>query len=317
MSYKQSGQKSAGYVTHPGSYFRLLREVAVNLSSLLRETSIDAVSINILKGGYSSNVTLSVKDSRKEYFVKIASEDSLASEVYWHRLAEKYKIETPALVAFDLSKDKFPFEYEITDYVKGTALRPVKSRLYAGGCFVGRELVKMHKIKVGGFGSVNREFKWRYRNWLSVLETERRQVDEKMAKKLFSAVEITAIDEITIYNKRLEIKIPYLLHGDLWEGNVLYLNRYKDFVILDPYIIGGDPMYDLAYSTVPRTSAFEKGVYDSGILGDLTENEKYRLKALRTFCLFREAVDYASRNDAKYKIDRLIKTLRFEMKSIL
>jgi fructosamine-3-kinase len=309
------GKLPQGYVNHPDSYYRLMKKVDHALNLILRAHNIKADKTKVLKESYSASIPILIITSRNKYFVKIADEEPIANEVYLYKLAEKHNVGMPRLLHYDLSRNKIPFTYYIAEYVEG--LLPYnmsKRKLYEAGYFSGKALRKIHQINVSGFGSMDNRLRWRYKNWLGALISERKLLNETVAKMILVEKEIDKIDELTIYNKEIDISMPRLMHGDLWEGNVLYRKHPEGFVITDAGpLIGGDPLYDLAYSVIPRTAPFENGVAEGYKLDELTEKERYRLRMLKVFCLFKEAIDYVERKDARFKIDRLVKTLRAEM----
>jgi fructosamine-3-kinase len=307
------------YIYHHASYYKLLKKLDGTLNKILAIHRIKQQKVEILSESYSESVPLVVKSSKRKYFIKIADKEPIANEVYLYRLARKFNLGFPKLLYYDLSRKRIQFTYEIVEFIEGVSPYEMSSRiLYNAGIFAGMQLKKIHQIGVKGFGSVDDKFKWRCNNWLKALEVERKSVNNSMARKVFSQNEIYTVDELTLYNKAINIKHPKLLHGDLWEGNVLYLKDPRKFLITDAgTLIGGDPMFDIAYSTAPRTPPFEKGIAEGYGLNDITEKDMYRLNVLRAFCLFKEAIDYFERKDTKFKINMLAKAFRSEIAKIV
>ncbi len=244
----------------------------------------------------------------------------MQNEVYWYAEAKKANVSTPRLITYDLSEKIVPYKYMISKYIDG---RPPswdsRELQYRAGIFTGKALRRLHKRCVNGFGSLNQDNKWSNKTWIETLKYIRSfAIDDRAALKVLKPKQIELIDDLTIYNKGLEVKSSRLLHGDLYSQNLLYENGQDRFFIIDPsyYVIAGDPMYDVSYSMVERGKGFNEGVMHGYDIDSLTEKEQYRLKLLGIFQTFKDMTWYVSNNDSKVEIKKLHKSLIERLSSV-
>lgn len=260
-----------------------------------------------LKGGYVNVVLLATKGNTRRV-IKIFADDSLRNELYWYDKAEKAKIGEPRSLSYSLSKKVVPYEYLIADYISASPLDwKSKKLLYDAGLFAGRSLRKLHKIRVDGFGHIKPNGKWSSKTWAGALMERRRfAINDEAALKILKPRQVERIDDLTVYNKGLDFKDPRLLHGDLYEENVLHSEARNKFFIIDPssFMIGGDPMYDVSFSLVERSGSFHKGFKEGYIVDELTEKEQYRLKMLSIFQVFTELTWYVGNKGPEWAIKR-------------
>jgi fructosamine-3-kinase len=205
----------------------------------------------------------------------------------------------------DYSKKVVPYIYQVREFVDGIhANNKVSLKLQHNGAYLaGQELRKIHSISVKGFGTINSEGKWTKANWSSTLkEFLDPYAQDKCATKIFTQQEIDKVYEHTIYNKELEIKKPWLIHGDIQDDHFVYNPEQNKITFIDPgSMIGGDPMFDLACSSMPWSrKVFFKGLREGYELSKpLTDYEQYRFKKLQlayflfaSIELYRKQFDY-------------------------
>ena len=267
-NYTDTRKTKLGY---PDSYHDIMRDIVNISNTILKQCKIKPVDIFLIEGGYA-NVNLLVKSKNEKYVLKISADDALPTEVYWYELALNNNFNVPPVVHYDLTKDKVPFMYEIMGFVEGKRYEQLsKGGLELAGQIAGKELAKMHKIKVRGFGSVDAHFRFGKDSCYDILRTARRKIPESTIKGTFKRDEIALMDDIIFNDKRLIASQPRFIHGDLWSGNVIVGKKGDTVTFLDPSMVGGDPMFDLAYAIVPRDSfatGVEKGFFKSVTLND-------------------------------------------------
>ena len=297
----------------------ILRDYDVITKKILALNDFKGAKLKPLKEGYVNLALLATKGNIKRV-IKISVDDALQSEVYWYAKAEKAGVNVSKLIYYDLSKEHILYKYCVMSYIDG---KPPNSKskelLYNAGFFAGKELRKLHKIHVNGFGLWDSNNKWTNKTWLETLWKYRHvAINEKAALNVLKPKQIALIDSLTIFNKELEFKGARLLHGDPYEENILYSRRLDRFFIIDPspYIIAGDPIWDVSYSTVKRSVGFDAGVKDGYGLNVLTEKELYRLKMLSIFNIFYEMAWYVANTDSKREIKKLHKLLLNKLYSV-
>lgn len=290
----------------------MMRDYAAITDKIMSLNGLNGARLRLLKGGYVNIVLLAERGSTKRV-IKISVDDKLQNEVYWYPEAEKANVSTPKLIMYDLSRKVIPYKYMISSYIAGKPPSWDSRELqYRAGIFTGKALRRLHSRHVNGFGSLNHNNRWSNKTWIETLKYIRGfDIDDKAALMMLKPKQIELIDNLTIYNKELNIKSARLLHGDLYSQNLLYAKKSGRFFIIDPsyYVIAGDPMYDVAYSMVERGTGFNDGVKHGYDIDRLTEREQYRIKMLGIFQTFKEMTWYISNNDSKVEIRKLHKSL--------
>jgi fructosamine-3-kinase len=297
----------------------IMKDYAAITDKILALNGLKGARLRPLKGGYVNIVLLATKGSTKRV-IKISVDDKLQNEVYWYAEAKKANVSTPRLITYNLSEKTVPYKYMISSYIDGKPPSWDSRELqYRAGIFTGKALRKLHGRRVNGFGSLNPDNKWSNKTWIETLRYIRGfAIDDRAALRVLKPRQIELIDNLTIYNKELEVKSARLLHGDLYSQNLLYENKLDRFFIIDPsyYVIAGDPMYDVSYSMVERGKGFNAGVRHGYDIESLAEKELYRLKMLGIFQTFKDMTWYVSNNDSKVEIKKLHKSLLEGLSSI-
>jgi len=283
----------------------IMRNYGAVTGKILEGSNLKGARLRRLKGGYDDMVLLATKGSVRRV-IKIFVIGSLPNEVYWYTKAESAGINAPRLISYDSSAKSVPCKYLVMDYIDGKppSLKS-KGLLYRAGLFAGRSLRRLHKTRAGGYGYIEPSGKWSHKTWMETLRYRRRRViSDKTALRVLKPRQIEQIDDLTIYNKSLGFKGARILHGDLYEANMLYSNASDKFSIIDPssFIIGGDPMYDVSFSTVERGAGFDEGFKRGYRIDELTDKEQHRLKMLDIFNAFYEMTWYGANTDSKWEI---------------
>jgi len=134
----------------------------------------------------------------------------------------------------------------------------------------GEQLARLHKISNNNFGFFEDNFmgallqvNTHADNWIDFFIQQRLQPQVKMAmdKNLLPRKTIASFD--SLYNKLdviFNTEKPSLLHGDLWNGNLL-CDKNENPVLIDPAVYFGHRSMDLAMTTL--FGGFDKLFYES------------------------------------------------------
>ncbi len=293
----QNYQNIRSKLGYTENYYRIMENLKDIFAEIVNKANIDLEDANLMETGYT-NVSILVRDTNKQkYLMKISADDRLFAEIFWYKKVYENEINVPKIIISDYSKKEIPFMYEVLEFIEGihTNNKVSLELQYKGAYLVGQELRQLHKIPVDGFGTIDTNGKWTKRTWTEALkEFLDIRTKDKSALEIFTKKQIDKIYDYFLYDKKMEVRDPKLIHGDIGDDNFIYTPKENKITFLDPgSLIGGDPIFDLAYSSIPWSrKAFFKGIregYEKEKL--LTDEEEYRFERLKLICLFFAAVE--------------------------
>ncbi|MCK5699447.1 MAG: aminoglycoside phosphotransferase family protein [Candidatus Aenigmarchaeota archaeon] len=275
---------------------RIVENLCDIFTKIISKSKIKANSYTVVEKGNMS-VCLQVTDySGQKYLIKICTNDRLFAETFWRKNLYENKLNVPKSIYIDCSKKDIGYMYEILEFIEGIHINTSISEelQYSGAYLIGQELRRHHNIAVSGFESVDCDGRWTKKTWIETLQDYLgiRQ-RHKCALELFTQKEIDRIYDYAIHDKMMDIQNPKLIHGDVGYNNLIYTPEKDKIYFLDPgRIIGGDPIFDLAYASMP----WAKGLFFRGIMDGyekekpLTSEEAHRFRKLRLICLVSNAL---------------------------
>ncbi len=301
---------------HSDAYYSILSNLEKLSKEILGRSEITASDLRLIKTD-NDDVDLLIKTAEgKEFLARISADERLANEIFVYRNMWDNGIRAPKVLAYDISKRALPYIYEIIENLSGNPPTELSSKtFYSAGVAVGTILRNLHNIEVVGFGAVGQGFDFQDESWLAALERyTRSSLDEEAAEEAFGRVIIDRVYENTIYNKTLNLNQSRLIHGAISDKNVLILRKPNGYVLINPgMLVGGDPMFDLASSSIPLSrKQFSNGVATG--YRQLTENEIYRLRRMRLLLLFLAATRLFKENDKRFRTFKTI--VHEELKAI-
>ncbi len=219
----------------------------------------------------------------------IAPGGDLAAEIFFLRmLAEKF-LPVPRLIAHDLACTLVPFTYAIESYAGGVPLDRLENGplMRVAARQIGRTLRRAHQIATPGFGRPTTSGRWPARGWRETLAAwlAQRETPARAAEVL-GASGLDALRAATLDHPSLEAERPRVIHGAVEPARALV--TVGDIAQLEALarpgaIVGGDPLFDLAYGTLPRhPAAFRQGLLEGySATGPLAPEQEQRLGRLR------------------------------------
>ena len=273
--------RSGRYREYPRIYSKLDSYV----TKILQAHHLQPRKVTLWDRGISSFVF--VLGGKKKLALKISPRYSLFSEAKFYQKARQAGIPVPKLFAVDTSKKLIPYEYHITEWIVGKIPDELNSKdLYRCAFELGRMFVRLHQIKMDGFGLPTSKG-WSHKSWLSALkEFSQKEASLKEMKKLFGHGMVSILGRI-LRDPKMDIHKPRLTHSDTGEDQFLVIKKNGKWMVegvLDPgYFISGDPLIDLAGAMITwNKSAYRRGFYDGYIsTHSLKKEEQYRLLRLR------------------------------------
>jgi len=266
------------------------------LSKVAKKLGLDPKDISILSR--PNSIVYKYTHNNQTFALKVSLIDTLETEVFFIKTLNANFIPSQLLVAYDFSKEIIPCSFIITRWINGDSfIGHINDEIsFKGGIEYGKELVKMHEIKTGGYGVPLDPLgkKWSSKNWnRALISFISKNIKKETPLKIFDKETINSISRMTYFNSKLSINEPKLIHGDLPNCLAQKKPEVKLLALIDPGgIVGGDPMYDLSFIyNYDENGYFGEG-FMNGLLKGYTDQKKlspseiYRFKCLRLFHLY-------------------------------
>lgn len=305
-------------------------------SSLFQEVSIDTIrdifeqalgekkiwKAELLDGGmFNTTYFVEYGDSRKAVLrlgpvnrplIMGFEENLMEAEKYVYTCCKKIEIPCSNILACDTSKQIVDRDFMIVEYipsvvmVKAELTEKKRNSLYLQ---MGQYLAKLHQVNGNGFGFLSRICAGKsFEKWSDALIYE----VEDIAGRLVRLEGLSAADAEKIRlkfeeNRELldKIKIPQLLHTDLWEGNVLLDEETMEIaaIIDSDRAVFGDIDFEFASPWMQNPSLCEGygGVMQEALTPDrIKRRELYQI----FFCLLEAYVGYGEYNNLELYEER-------------
>ena len=210
----------------------------------------------------------------------------MAYEAEFYNLLKKNNIPTQDVIAYNNRENPSHREFVICNYIDAIPLNSgfvPKEQKPAIAHEVGKHVRAIHNIRENYFGWPYIENdKGKFSTWYEFIFNFVEEIAERADRfKLFEKDIINKLLTVIIRYKKIlnEIKIPYLIHTDLWDGNILVSKDndgiYKLASIIDAdRMLYGDPDLDFA----PGWYLSESYLKGYGKELDTSQNNKLRRK---------------------------------------
>ncbi|GIP21175.1 aminoglycoside phosphotransferase [Paenibacillus sp. J22TS3] len=207
-------------------------------------------------------------------------QNNMRTEVEALRLvAKSANVPVPRVLSYDPSCSLVPCEYFIMEYIQGTPLNKIKASLSEEELAAVQEEIGVYNKRINTiqgetFGLLGRPERGRM-TWKEVFHSmiEGVLADGEEIGVVFpeSYGEIRR-QMLRHFDALDEVKVPYLVHWDLWEGNVFIQDGKVSGIIDFERAFWGDPLIEFFFGRFGASPAFERG-YGRSIT---TEGEQRR-----------------------------------------
>lgn len=230
-----------------------------------------------LKDGFFNSAYAITLEQGKRYVLKLAplhdsgfmryERDMMQTEVEVLRLLrEKTDVPVPQVYVYETASPVYNGSFFVMDFIEGDPYNKVKEALpeveresieYQLGVFTS----SIHSLHGNRFGYYALE-EMQGDNWSNVFMS---MIDSLLLDADHKAVELPApADEIAAICKRYkssldEVKIPTLVHWDLWEGNIFVKDGQIVGIIDTERALWGDPLMEYYFRSFMQSPAHMKG----------------------------------------------------------
>lgn len=223
-------------------------------------------------------------------------ENLMQAENYVCKVCHEQGIPCSNILACDTSKEIIDRDYMIAEYIPSVVMSEagLTEDEKAPICrALGRYLKKLHEVTGESFGYVSRVVSGHpFSTWGDAFCYEADDILKRLeAAGGFTKEEAEAARDVFFSRKELldEIKVPHLLHGDVWEPNVL-LNEDRTEVaalIDEDRSSFGDIDFEFAGNWIQNPSLKESYGYEK--MEEMSEDRKERIRLYRFYYVILEA----------------------------
>jgi|HigsolmetaAR202D_1030399.scaffolds.fasta_scaffold13957_4 aminoglycoside phosphotransferase (APT) family kinase protein len=267
----------------------------------------------VLQLNTPERIEVRVSTPLNHIILAIEPDGDLASEVFFLRAIAPKHLPVPHLIGHDLSMTFVPFSYLLHNYISGTPLSKLEDgpAMRIAARQVGRTLRRAHQVSAPGFGRPTVNGRWIFNRWETALHDWLTQHEfftrgkEVLGEELFAKLRTATLDHPMLACERAS-----LLHGAAEPSRVLV--AVGDSIQLEALtrpgrLVGGDPLFDLAYATLPsRPQAFSQGVFEGyNASGPLLPEQEARLQRLRLLLHVTDTLWRADTAEIEHLVDQV------------
>lgn len=267
---------------------RVLGRLGEYVAQVIRPLNIRPRAAELLFQS-SERIEVRVSSTGDHILLVIAPDGDLSAEVFMLRTLAARNLPLPRLLGHDLSRSRVPFSYALESYVGGASLDWLEDGplMRIAARQVGRTLRRAHQVAAPGFGRPTTTGRWPTLDWPATLEAWLAQYETfARAEQLLGQATAARLYRLTLEHPALADVSPQVLHGAVEPARAIVtvgegvqleaLTRPGD-------LVGGDPMFDLAYGLLPRRSElFRQGLMEGYTAsGVLNGEQQFRLERLR------------------------------------
>lgn len=254
----------------------------------------------LIAGGlFNTTYHIEILKNKKEVILRVGpinrhlllpfEKNLMKGEEYVYKLCINNEISCSKILLCDTEKKFINRDYMIVEYIDSRVLSEIKvskdieDRLYNE---VGEYISKLHKITSKKFGRVYDISKGDgFDLWSEYLIDEISKLNDKIREfDIFDNEQLELFKSCIYKYKEIldEVKIPHLVHGDLWAGNILVKVKNENYniaTIIDAdRAIFGDGDFEFASPWITNES-FIKG-YGIGLSSDIKSKTRRKIYSL-------------------------------------
>jgi aminoglycoside phosphotransferase (APT) family kinase protein len=164
--------------------------------------------------------------------------DLMTGEVYAYELCRKNDVDCPEILAFDQSRRFGDFFFLIEKCIAGRPLSELEADdKKAFHKQAGEQVKRIHTVQNNTFGRVSELVKGKgFTSWKAFLYDELDDVlTRSLTNDVFDKSEVKELKQVYRQCDALlsEITSPFLVHADLWDGNLLVDKATRKLTIID------------------------------------------------------------------------------------
>jgi len=274
---------------------RVLRHLGDYTAQVVRTLNVRPREVRLLEET-RSYVTVRVSTNVEHLVLKLVPEGSIAAEVYCYRAMGEQQVPAPRVIHHDATGSLVPCPYTLTTYVGGVRAAQLddQGRLRVAARQVGRALRRLHRSDAAGWGQPLSDRRWSATSWRAALAWLHNETGAAIyTPLLLNEAQWATFKGATFEQEQLDIEQPQLIHGGLRPERVFCTpgEHVQLEALVDPGpLVGGDPMYDLAWGLLPcHAAAFREGLLEGySASAPLTPAEQRRLDRLLLLVSFWE-----------------------------
>jgi len=190
-----------------------------------------------LSGENAQTIILRIGPQNREPLLRFEN-DLMTGETYAYELCRKNGVDCPEILAFDQSRRFGDFLFLIEKCIVGRPLSELEAEdKKAFHMQAGEQTKRIHAVQNDTFGRVSELVKSKgFSSWKAFLYDELDDVlTRSLAHGVFDKAEAVELEQVYRQCDALlsEIATPYLVHADLWDGNLLVDKEAGQLTIID------------------------------------------------------------------------------------
>jgi len=190
-----------------------------------------------LSGNEAQTIILRIGPQNRTPLLRFEN-DLMTGEAYAYDLCRKNGVDCPEILTFDQSRRFGDFLFLIEKCITGSPLSELENAdKKAFHEQAGKQVKRIHTMKNDAFGRVSELVKGKgFSSWKAFLYDESDDVlTRSLANGVFDKTEAEELEKIYRQCDALlsEITTPYLVHADLWDGNLLVDKETGKLTLID------------------------------------------------------------------------------------